>query len=148
MKYRMAKQMTKDCIAPKDCRMKREKWIELQTRFRPLGQAELDKFKGKVKYDRHFLKRSYERSISNLDVQQVLKYGWVVERNKNVRGVSIVVLGYVGDNGSYRPIHIVFDVLSEDMWIAVTAYNPMSHSWKWSKSFDERICFCNHDEDC
>ncbi|KRG13923.1 hypothetical protein ACA30_13430 [Virgibacillus soli] len=139
---------TFECTSQKECRRKRERWEELQEKYSPLGQKELDEFnsniktgKSKVRFDKHFHKRSLERSISVHDVKDVLTYGWVIERNKTAKSTSILILGYVGRN--YRPLHVVFDMLNESDWIAVTAYDPNSHAWKWNEHFDKRVCFCN-----
>jgi|SRR5690606_10782090 len=140
------------CENPKECKRKREKWEECQEKFLPIGQQELEVFveklqKGEayVRYDEHFVKRSRERCFSDSDVSEVLSYGWAIERNKNIKGISLVVLGYIGKN--YRPVHVVFDVLDENMWVAVTAYDPRTHSWKWNDNFDGRVCFCNFENE-
>lgn len=139
------------CKNEKECKRKRDKYEELQSKFAPLGQQELDAFlkvmqegEGVVRFDKHFTKRSLERSVSDNDVREVLKYGWVIERNKTIKSTSIVLLGYVGEK--YRPLHVVFDIISENLWIAVTAYDPKTHYWKWNSRFDGRVCFCNFEE--
>lgn len=137
--------------AEEECRRKRERWNDLQKRYCPVGQKELEHFQDnlgngsfKVLFDKHFGKRSFERSISPADFHEVLKYGWVVERNKTVKNTSIVVLGYIGKH--YRPLHIVLDMVSPQKWVAITVYDPQSHAWKWNKNFNRRICFCNPSE--
>ncbi|KIO66928.1 DUF4258 domain-containing protein [Caldibacillus thermoamylovorans] len=136
------------CKDEEECQRKRERWEHLQNRFCAIGQRELDMFrarmgdgKHKILCDKHFYKRSFERSISEADFKEVLKCGWVVERNKTAKATSIMLLGYVGRN--YRPLHIVIDMVSENLWVAVTAYNPQSHAWKWNEGFDKRVGFCN-----
>lgn len=139
------------CKDEEECQRKRERWEHLQNRFCAIGQRELDMFrarmgdgKHKILCDKHFYKRSFERSISEADFKEVLKCEWVVERNKTAKATSIMLLGYVGMN--YRPLHIVIDMVSENLWVAVTAYNPQSHAWKWNEGFDKRVCFCNPDD--
>ncbi|MBM7715368.1 hypothetical protein JOC94_002355 [Bacillus thermophilus] len=143
--------MTIECNNQHECKRKRERWEELQQRFCPLGQKELDRFlekikkgKAKVVFDKHFQKRSLERSVSEIDVKEIISYGWVIERNKTTKSKSIVLLGYVGRN--FRPLHVVFDMVSDDLWVVVTAYNPKSHAWKWNDRFNKRICFCNPED--
>jgi hypothetical protein len=109
------------CKDEEECQRKRERWEHLQNRFCALGQRELDMFrarmgdgKHKILCDKHFYKRSFERSISEADFKEVLKCGWVVERNKTAKATSIMLLGYVGMN--YRPLHIVIDMVSENLW--------------------------------
>lgn len=139
------------CKKPTECERKRERWKELQDKYCELGQQELDNFLGKlrkgsssIKMDKHFIKRSNERSISSKDVKEVLDNGWVIERNQTAeKGAAIVVMCYVGK--FYRPIHVVLCIVSPNVWVAVTAYDPRSHAWKWSKTFDERVCFCKED---
>ncbi|KRG13389.1 hypothetical protein ACA29_08515 [Lederbergia galactosidilytica] len=139
-----------ECNNQKECNRKKSRWEELQEKYCPLGQKELDDFisdtssgRAKVRFDKHFHKRSLERSISVHDVKDVVWYGWVIERNKTAKSTSILILGYVGRN--YRPLHVVFDTLNENEWVAVTvtAYDPNSHAWKWNENFDKRVCFCN-----
>lgn len=146
-----ANKMTIECNNQHECKRKRKRWEELQQRFCPLGQKELDRFlekvekgKAKVVFDKHFQKRSLERSISEIDVKEIISYGWVIERNKTAKSKSIVLLGYVGRN--FRPLHVVFDMVSDDLWVTVTAYNPKSHAWKWNDRFNKRICFCNPED--
>lgn len=147
----MAKDMSIKCSNHKECTRKKERWEELQTKFCPMGQAQLVKFvsnfsigKSEVRFDKHFHKRSLERSITERDVKSIIEYGWVIERNKNTKSTSVVLLGYVGEH--YRPLHVVFDLVNENMWVAVTAYNPQSHNWKWNDSFDARVCFCSPED--
>lgn len=141
-----------ECTDKKECKRKRDRWEELQERFCPMGQKELDAFianakngTSKVRFDKHFHKRSLERCISEFDVKEVVSYGWVIERNKTSKSTSIVILGYVGRD--YRPLHVVFDIVSDNMWVAVTAYDPKTHAWKWNDHYDKRVCFCNPDNE-
>lgn len=80
----MAKKMLEkhQCKNEKECKRKREKYEELQSKFAIMGQEELDAFlkvmqegKAFVRFDRHFTKRSLERSISDRDVKEVLENG-------------------------------------------------------------------------
>lgn len=137
-----------NCLNHEECERKREKWERLQAKFLSKGEKNLENFltnkkKGiaHLKVDTHFFKRCLERFISEHDVKNVLNYGWVIERNKTGKGSSVVLLGYSGKN--YRPIHVVFDIINDYLWVAVTAYNPESNYWKWNDTFDKRICFCN-----
>lgn len=142
-----------ECKNKKECKRKSENWIKNQSKFCPVGEKEFESFrekyeKGKaiIEFDRHFVKRSFERVVTQSNIIEAIKFGWVIERNKTMGQVSIVILAYVGK--SYRPIHIVFNIVDDDKWIAVTTYSPSAHSWKWSKGYDQRICFCEHEEGC
>ncbi|WP_041096237.1 DUF4258 domain-containing protein [Bacillus badius] len=139
------------CCNEQECQRKREKWFHLQSQFSPKGQKELEDFRlnmangtHKILFDKHFYKRSLERSISEAAFKEVFDCGWVIERNKNSKGISLVLLGYVGKQ--YRPLHIVMDRINENVWVAVTAYDPQTHVWKWNDRFDERVCFCNPED--
>lgn len=139
------------CLDKETCRRKHERWCELQKKFVPVGEEELEHFRellfqentGTLLFDRaHFSrKRSIERVITEKDVYAILENGWIIERSK-MRGVTLLILSYLKSGQHYRPIHVVCDVIQEDRWVVVTAYNPLSKPWKWNESFEERICFC------
>lgn len=141
-----------DCKNPQECKRKLDKWKSNQLKFLPTGVTEhenfLKKLKGNiatVEMDAHFMKRSKERAVSLSEVLSVIDNGWVIERNQTVGKASIVLLGYVGKN--YRPLHIVVNQLSDNKWLIITSYDPRTHAWKWTDSFDERKCFCSEDGD-
>lgn len=141
-----------DCKNPQECKRKAEKWKANQSKFLPTGEQEHENFLKKLKgntatieTDAHFTKRSQERAVSTSEVLSVIENGWAVERNQSVGKASIVLLGYVGKN--YRPLHVVVNQLSDSKWLVLTCYDPRSHAWKWTETFDERKCFCNDDSD-
>lgn len=148
----MAHTMTHECTNPKECKRKAQNWEENQNTFCPVGQKEFDEFYKKyikkeacIELDRHFEKRALERCVNESEMKEVFEMGWVIERNKSLNNISIVLLGYVGQN--YRPLHVVFNAITKTKWVAVTVYDPKSHHWKWNDSFDKRVCFCNCKED-
>lgn len=139
------------CETPKECKEKHEKWIEKADKYVPIGEKEHNQFltllgngNATILLDRHFKKRGLERSVSNKDVMEVINYGWCIERNKTMGSIALVLLGYVGVNK--RPLHVVINMIAKDKWLVITAYNPQSHAWKWSEFYNERVCFCNHEE--
>lgn len=129
-----------------ECKRKFQAWKDVQKKYVPIGDAEHERFikkflkgEAKVIFDRHLSeKRQNERCISEMDIRDILLNGWVIERNFNNGKNSIVVLGYTSN---YRPLHVVFIYLNTKTWLAITAYDPRTHMWKWNSSFDERICF-------
>ncbi|WP_193063954.1 DUF4258 domain-containing protein [Oceanobacillus oncorhynchi] len=139
-----------ECKHVKECKRKAEIWQENQEKYSAIGQHELDDFlelyddkKAAIKMDQHFEKRCVERAISTSDVTSILEFGWVIERNETLGNVSVVLLGFTGK--PYKPLHVVYHIVSERKWVAVTAYRPISQPWKWSKNYDKRICFCVKD---
>jgi len=142
-----------ECKNSKECRVKSKNWIMKQEKYRPIGEQEFERFYEKYKkgeatleFDQHYSKRCFERAVTDHHLKEALEFGWVIERGKTAGQISIVLLCYVGEN--FRPLHFVFNVISENKWIAITTYTPRSHSWKWSDDFMTRICFCNHEMEC
>lgn len=136
-----------ECKHLKDCKRKSERWRENQETYASKGQNELDDFlelyaekKAAVFLDKHFEKRCVERAISIHEVSSILEFGWVIERNETCGNPTVVVLGFTGK--PYKPLHVVYCLVSQTKWVAVTAYRPNSQPWKWSGNYDKRICFC------
>lgn len=133
------------------CMVKREKWNECQRIYIPRGEKEHEAFikkfmqrEAKVTIERHLShKRQNERGISDSDIFDILINGWVIERNTDSGKKALVILGYTKN---YRPLHLVINMVKKNEWVAVTAYDPRTHSWKWNDSYDERICFCEKGE--
>lgn len=138
------------CRDKEGCFKKHLKWMENQKKYAEIGQQELERFldrleqrKAKISFDQHFEKlRSIERSISHYDAEEVLHVGWVIERIVKHGMISLLIHGYCKKDKSYRPLHIVCDVVSEDLWVITTAYDPRSMPWKWDETFTKRKCFC------
>lgn len=139
------------CENPTVCKAKYERWARNQKRFVPIGEDELDVFRksfdkelAEFKLTSHYKKRSFERSISKVDLNEVLEFGWVIERNINSKqDVFLNVLAYTSQK---RPLHIIFRVDSGNFWSVITGYNPRSDKRKWSSDYQQRICFCEKDE--
>lgn len=128
------------------CKKKYEKWRKNQERFIPLGTKEHELFLKYFEKDeatlilsRHTDKRQFERVVSTHDINDIIKHGWVIERNLNNKTVTLIILGYTR---TYRPIHLVCKILDDKTWKVKTVYSPISKKYKWSKDFQKRICFC------
>ena len=141
-----------ECKNQKECIRKSENWMKNQDKYCPIGEREFEEFykrykKGKaiIEFDQHFSKRCLERSVTDSNFKESLEFGWVIERNKTVGQISIVILCYVGKY--HRPIHVVFNIVAKNKWIAVTTYTPLSQPWKWSEDMT-RICFCSDEMGC
>lgn len=141
------------CKNPKLCSKKHEKWKKNQRQFIPIGEREhelflkyLEKKTAKLTLGKHSDKRQYQRPISTNDVNDIIKNGWVIERNffPNDQSVSLVILGYTR---TYRPIHVVCIVLNDDHWFVKTVYSPVSKEYKWANGYQDRICFCKDKEE-
>lgn len=136
------------CKNPTLCEKKYKRWKNNQMVFVPIGEQEHELFLKYVKQGSadigihpHADKRQFERTVSNSDMKDVILHGWVMERNIDFesQAVRLVILGY---SKTYRPIHVVTEILNEREWEIITVYSPESKGYKWSKDFDERICFC------
>lgn len=142
---------TFSCLDTAECKDKRQKWIEKAEKFVQYGEQELEIFVGKLAKgqamvlleDKHFKKRYIERAVSNKEVLDTIMSGWCIERSKTKGSAVLCILGYTEKN---RPLHVIVTQITETKWCVVTAYDPRSHSWKWSENFDQKICFCSHEE--
>ncbi|MGE7924673.1 hypothetical protein ACQKND_16040 [Viridibacillus arvi] len=141
-----------DCKCPKECQDKRNTWLERTEKYVPIGRREHKKFIERMKsgeativLDRHLKKRKLERSVNTKDLLDVFYDGWVIERNKTDGPIALVLMGYVGKHR--QPLHVVIHQLAGDKWIVITSYNPQTHHWKWSDNYNERVCFCNFDDE-
>lgn len=95
-----------------------------------------------IKYSNHYQKRKQERLIFERDVIEVLENGGVIEKTKHGDRNRILVFSYVKKGKRYRPVHVALEIQPYNTWEVVTVYCPNSQPWKWSKTLDERICFC------
>lgn len=141
-----------ECQNPEICSAKHKRWKRNQKKFIPIGEKEHEMFiknfkkgEGELIYSDHCLKRCYERAISRSDIDDVLEYGWVIERTQigYMQDVYLTILGYTMRK---RPLHVVVFVDTSEEWTVVTTYTPRNDLAKWSNDYQERICFCNKDE--
>lgn len=138
------------CRDKESCCQRYEKWRTLQERYVPIGEKELEDFLEKIKKkqaflhldEEHFEKRSLERAVSEKDVFTVVENGWVIERRKRRGYTSLLIMGYLKHGDSYRPLHVVCDLVTETQWWVVTVYDPRSKPWKWDQNYELRVCFC------
>ena len=79
----------------------------------------------------------------------VLRNGEVIEQQKNGGGIiRLVVFSYIKTTKrKYKPIHVVLEVIDEHKWSVITAYSPVTRPWKWTKTYDEKICFCKFERE-
>lgn len=140
-----------ECKNPELCKKKYNRWKQNQSYMVPIGEKEHEKFlsfiedgNAELEISTHADRRQFLRSISLKDIKDVVLNGWVIERNffPDVQAVRLVILGYTRN---YRPLHVVCEIINETHWEIVTTYSPESQAYKWSKDYQERICFCKHD---
>lgn len=146
-----------ECKNPSICAEKHRRWKQNQSRLIPIGDKLFECFKKKLKdgsaileASKHFRVRSYERSINRASIINILNEGWVIEYivDNSSQMVRLLVMGYVKTNfQTYRPLHMVLEIESENRWEIITAYSPYTMPYKWSEDFQERVCFCHNDED-
>lgn len=86
-------------------------------------------------YRQHAIKRMFECGITEIDINEALANGKVIEDYPTDYPLpSCLWLGYIGN----RPIHIVFaDNHQTGERIIITAYEPNSN--QWSSDFTQRI---------
>lgn len=130
------------------CVAKHERWKINQKRFIEDGQDEHDQFLQYVEIDNYQIDRSfhsqvrdYERVITEKDMSEVTRWGWVIERNINndTQLPRLVLMGYTTKQ---RPIHLVYEIVEVNRWKLITCYTPLNKKYKWSSDFTARICFC------
>lgn len=143
------------CLNKKICAEKHKKWKRNQNKFIPIGEEEhnifIEHYKngnailGLKKYPDqerpHADLRFFQRSVSAKDITDIILHGWVIERNyfSYEQAVRLVILGYTR---TYRPLHIVCEIINEREWEIVTVYNPETKKYKWGNNYQERVCFC------
>lgn len=141
-----------ECKNNKSCKAKYERWKKFQEKSIPIGEDELEVFRGYlengeavIRYGDHYNVRSFERAVSRKSIREILLYGWVIERNHSyyTQTTRLVLLGYTSEK---RSLHVVCELYSEDKWEVITTYSPVSQPHKWGNNYQERICFCKEDE--
>ncbi|GGA56104.1 hypothetical protein GCM10007416_31600 [Kroppenstedtia guangzhouensis] len=139
------------CRDRESCRQRHENWLKLQEKYTPIGAEELEVFLEKMQKKQaflhldedHFGKRSLERAVSVKDVLTVVENGWVIERRKRRGYTSLLIMGYLKHSSSYRPLHVVCDIVTDTQWWVITVYDPRSKPWKWDENYEQRVCFCS-----
>jgi len=86
-------------------------------------------------YREHAIQRMFERDIFEIDVENTIKSGEIIEEYLDDKPYpSFLVLGLNGD----KPLHVVFAKNHEEnQIIIITAYYPDKD--KWSNDYKRRI---------
>ncbi|MBN1980390.1 MAG: DUF4258 domain-containing protein [Chitinivibrionales bacterium] len=84
----------------------------------------------------HATQRMFQRTISQNDVENILKSGKVIENYPNDTPLPSVLIN--GMTQSERPLHLVaaMDTVLKKLYI-ITVYEPDPQ--KWANSYSERI---------
>jgi hypothetical protein len=78
--------------------------------------------------------------FSGRNVSEAIRNGWVIEHDTARK--TLLILYYLKLSARlYRPVHVV--LAYKPKWKVVTVYDPRTKPWKWSRHFDERVCFCD-----
>lgn len=118
---------------------KYEKWLES-------FQVALEEGDAKVLMTHHESKREVYRAFSRNSVLNAIKNGWAIEGYSKGNGVYDFTILYHLQTApkTYRPVHVCCSLDSKaNKLYVMTVYDPRSHAWKWSKTYDARVCFCN-----
>lgn len=85
-------------------------------------------FPSTVVYRLHAVRRMFERSISENEVEKILQVGKVIcEYHEDTPYPSFLILGWSGE----RPIHVVAAKdTDEGISIVITVYEPSLEEWK------------------
>ena len=82
----------------------------------------------------HALQRMFEKSISEVEVRDVIENGEVIERRVDSDATVVVVLGFPQG----RPLHVVTtEVAPSDVQVIITVYEPDPE--RWSNDFCRRL---------
>lgn len=142
------------CSNPDVCSVKSDAHQERQEKFLSKAQILLEEFqedlmRGVSEYElmNHALHRERERCFSTRDVNEAMRYGWVIEvKNlKQTREWHLLIIHHLKLGPKmYRPVHIAcyFNEKARNQWRVKTVYDPRTMSWKWSEDYEKRICFC------
>lgn len=81
----------------------------------------------RIIYRQHAIKRMHERCISEIDVEQAIETGTIIEAYPNDTPYpSALLLGHA-DN---KAVHVVYaDSIDEDLRIIITVYEPNPEIW-------------------
>ncbi|WP_397335862.1 DUF4258 domain-containing protein [Paenibacillus thiaminolyticus] len=92
----------------------------------------------------HSHQRLVDRLYSNRDIASTVENGWVISASQNDKGRRLLTLmSYVSvGSRTYRPIHIVIEVVEPSVWKVITVMDPSERPWKWNESYEKQICFC------
>ncbi len=81
----------------------------------------------RIIYRQHAIKRMHERSLSEIEVEQAIENGKIIEEYpSDTPYPSALLLGQAG----YKAIHVVYaDSVEEDFRIIITVYEPNLEIW-------------------
>ncbi|ADL55378.1 DUF4258 domain-containing protein [Gallionella capsiferriformans] len=81
----------------------------------------------RIIYRQHAIKRMHERCISEIDVEQAIESGTIIEAYPNDTPYpSALLLGNAGN----KAVHVVYaDSVDEDLRIIITVYEPNPEIW-------------------
>ncbi|MCX7192054.1 MAG: DUF4258 domain-containing protein [Proteobacteria bacterium] len=81
----------------------------------------------RIIYRQHAIKRMHERCISEIEVEQAIESGRIIEEYPNDTPYpSALLLGQAG----YKAVHVVYaDSIEENLRIIITVYEPNLEIW-------------------
>jgi len=87
-------------------------------------------------YRTHAVERLFEREISEVDLEQAIQHGKIIEEYLNDKPYpSFLVSGYEKEDKE-KPLHVVYAKNHNDI-IIITAYRPDQK--KWTNNCETRI---------
>lgn len=141
-----------ECLNVEKCTVYSKKNKERNERFQDrnddLLEVIVDKLSNEeeyfaLDYSTHAKQRSFERLISEDEVESVIMNGWSIDSQKDSLYTTITVLSHVKRKKNYIPVHVVIAIdKTKSHAKVITAYYPKSQPWKWNEDYDQRICYC------
>jgi len=143
------------CRQPEYCAELSRKRADKFKKILHIGEKELEDFQKLLKEGcgeatlRHYFhaeQRKVQRAFSTYEISEVVKEGWLIDRNVVLDGTVIVVMYHLRiSNKVYRPVHVVCQMKSSLDWRIITVYDPRSMPWKWDTNYQRRVCFCTEE---
>lgn len=128
------------------CKIKNKKWLKTLDYRIKKGEEVFEKLDvDKLDYFRSAFEILRKELVSDEEIRQVLKNGWVIDARPDM----ILILGYVKINKRYLPVHVKLKRTQHNVgvvdWHISQAYYPTEEVW--GEEYKERKCFCIKTED-
>ncbi len=95
--------------------------------MKTLEKVRLELVQGRYEYSRHAFKRSIERNISRMEIQQAGKYAEMIENYPDDKySPSCLLLGFTEAG---RPLHIQVSLIESVPVKIITLYEPNEMEW-------------------
>lgn len=134
------------CVHPDSCFQRQQRIRQQFAKRQVVIEYELQHFfadeawKTKVHPSRHAQKRMVDRSVSMMDVYQLVELGYPIACEGDSHSRALMGHIKVGP-GQYRTFHILYRFQNEVMNI-VTLYEPKHSAYLYDSSLEYRICWC------